>query len=774
MLNIISKNKNKDSDTISKSDDILDILLNKKWLIKPQVDHIRNESKATGKSVSKILEENNIISSDKLLEAYSQFFDLPIIKLKNLYIPRSVLDRIPEELSKKYFVVAFDQTGDHLKVAIASPEKLQTDKPGILSNIKKKQNVEVELFLTSRKDFQEAIKEYSRSDDINPDKKTEDSKNNPTILDILISQKLLLQSEAFEIKEKSKEENKTIEGIIRENGNVSPDDLAKAQAIQYHMPFVALNDLDIKVEDIKKFPQDIALEYKVVVFDTVSDKILKLATSWPENPRISDIIKFLKEKSNIEGKLFVTTPKDIEYALSFYHQLENTVDEKKWLKPDENKTEQKTGKEETEEESEDVGRLDLGALIKKDIENEADLVEITKSEDVPRIVAGIINYALVKNASDIHLEPWADAFHVRYRIDGVLKDIIQIDKRLHSAVIARIKISARLRLDEQRIPQDGRFDVNFKDRIVDIRVSTLPTSHGEKAVLRLLDKTQRIISLEELGLTGKGYDIISKDVKKPYGMVLATGPTGSGKTTTLYAILQSINSSQTNIVTLEDPIEYELDGVNHCQVRSDIGFSFAEGLRSILRQDPNIIMVGEIRDTETAGMAVQSSLTGHLVLSTLHTNDAAGAIPRLLDMKVEPFLIASSLSSIIAQRLVRKICKKCKEKITLPPEILEKVEKELNNISKSSGIEINEPYEFFRGKGCDECDDGYVGRLGIFEVMSVTQAIEDLTIKQVTSEDLKNKAIEEGMITMRQDGLVKALKGITTIDEVFRVTSISS
>ncbi len=761
----------------AKFKDILDVLLSKGWMIRPQVDHIRQESQATGKSIDQILEDSQLVNEDKLLGAYADFFDLPIIKLSGLYIPPQVISRIPERLSRKYYILAFDRKDGVIKVAVAKPGRLQAEKPGILTDIQKKQKVDVDLYLCSEKDFREALKYYQLKPKKEPQEKTKKKISKiekpekpkeppktpevpmPTILDILISQKQLDQREAFKVFEASKKSLKSIEQIIREKGLVPPDELAKAQAQQYRLPYISLREAKVKTEDVQRFPQNIAQEYKIVVFDVISDKVFKVATSAPENPIISEILDFLKEKHGIEAYLYVCTPQDIELVLEKYKEIETP---KKPLIPAKLK----------ELKPEEAGELDIGTLIKKDIESVEELQKIVKTENVPKIMAAIINFALVKKASDIHIEPWKDNLHIRYRVDGVLRDIVKLDQKLHPAIIARVKISARLRIDEQRIPQDGRFDVNFRKRTVDIRVSTLPTSHGEKVVMRLLDKTKGVISLEDLGLTGNGFKVVVNNIKRPYGMILASGPTGSGKTTTLYAILQSINTSQTNIVTLEDPIEYELEGVNHCQVRSDIGFSFAEGLRNILRQDPNVIMIGEIRDKDTASMAVHAALTGHLVLSSLHTNDAAGAIPRLIDMKIEPFLIASSISVVIAQRLVRKICEKCKEKVTLPAEVLEKVESELKEIPNSAAANIKKPLTFWRGKGCSECDDGYSDRIGIFEVLPNSTEMQQLTIQQSSSGKIREKAIQEGMITMKQDGILKALAGITTIDEVFRATLI--
>jgi len=353
---------------------------------------------------------------------------------------------------------------------------------------------------------------------------------------------------------------------------------------------------------------------------------------------------------------------------------------------------------------------------------------------------------------------------------------LEIPKSVHAAIISRIKILSKLRIDERRVPQDGRFEVAFEDREVDLRVSTLPTSFGEKIVMRLLDKSKQGFKLESLGLKGSGYQRLIKNIERPFGMVIATGPTGSGKSTTLYAALSRINRSEINIVTLEDPVEYDLAGVAQSQARPDIGFSFANGLRSVLRQDPDVIMVGEIRDKETAEMAIHAALTGHLLFSTLHTNDSAGAIPRLIDMGIEPFLISSAANAFMAQRLVRKICPKCKEKdANFTKKTKDRLKKILQNLppEEKKALPPEKDWQLYRGKGCSSCYQGYRGRIGIFEVMAVSEEIKHLISKDVSSSMIRKKAIEQGMITMQQDGVIKALRGLTTLDEVFRVTSES-
>jgi len=414
----------------------------------------------------------------------------------------------------------------------------------------------------------------------------------------------------------------------------------------------------------------------------------------------------------------------------------------------------------------------LDRLLKEAITSADALAKVFKEGRIPEIVAATLFLAIRMKASDVHVEAEQEMVRVRFRVDGILHDVIRAPHFLHAPLISRIKILSKMKIDEQRVPQDGRFDVVIDNRQVDLRVSTLPTVHGEKIVMRLLDKSEGVLTLEQLGVTGTNFDRLVENINKPYGIILSTGPTGSGKSTTLYAVLTRISKPGVNIITLEDPVEYELPGINQAQVKPGIGFTFAEGLRSVLRQDPNVIMVGEVRDLETAAMATHAALTGHLVLSTLHTNDAAGALPRLINMGVEPFLITSSVNAVVGQRLVRKICDNCKKKTEIPPAVLRHVKKDLEALPTGKLKNINlESLVFYKGDGCSQCTDGYRGRIGIYEVLTMSEKIEALAVSKAPASEIKKTAIEGGMITMSQDGLIKALKGITTIDEVLRVTT---
>lgn len=391
---------------------------------------------------------------------------------------------------------------------------------------------------------------------------------------------------------------------------------------------------------------------------------------------------------------------------------------------------------------------------------------------IAKIVNTILEFAIKSRASDVHIEPQESKTRIRYRIDGVLQEKLTLPRTIHESLISRLKILSDMKIDEHRIPQDGRFNYRGSDQEIDIRVSTLPLVHGEKVVMRLLRKSGGIPSLADLGLSPASLKIVEEAISRPNGIVLVTGPTGSGKTTTLYSVLNKLNSPTTNIVTLEDPVEYQIPGINQVQVNQQAGLTFSAGLRSFLRQDPNIILVGEIRDSETTSLAIQAALTGHLVFSTLHTNDAASTIPRLIDLGGEPFLIASVLDAIVAQRILRRVCSFCKEEYEPAAEVVTDIKTILGDFLPQA-YKDGGAMKLTRGKGCDECDgSGYLGRIGIYEVLKITPALNRLIFKSASAADIFNQAISEGLITMKQDGYIKSLEGKTTIEEVIRTAEL--
>lgn len=514
------------------------------------------------------------------------------------------------------------------------------------------------------------------------------------------------------------------------------------------IPYVDLSKSKVAKEVLALIPEHIARLYQAVPVEKKDENTLVVAMV---DPGDHQAIEFLKKRTGLSIETRLATQDDIATVLDQYTGIAGELQEI---------VETAAGEKKGQAEE------------KPALAGQAELEDLGASAPAAKIVSSLIRRAVRDRASDIHIEPSETDVIVRFRVDGILRKVVSLPKDVQAAVISRIKILTNMKIDETRLPQDGRFQVQVDRGEVDFRVSTFPTVNGEKVVMRILDKTRGILTLDQLGLRGRGFDVVSENIHKAHGMILVTGPTGSGKSTTLYAVLDQLKNVATNIITMEDPVEYRMQGVNQGQVNAEIGFTFASGLRSILRQDPNVVMIGEIRDGETATMAVQAALTGHIVLTTLHTNDASGAIPRLIDMGVEPFLITSSLNAVVAQRLCRKICDHCKETVELPASGLDDVKKEIAKLPKVEADKMRgKPLTFYKGKGCEQCGDtGYKGRIGIFEILPVTEKIKQLTLERTGSSVLQEAAVAEGMLTLKQDGIMKGLEGITTLEEVWRVT----
>lgn len=628
---------------------------------------------------------------------------------------------------------------------------------------------------------------------------------NKNVAEILLERKLIRPEDAKKAEEIATKEGAFLEDALFSLAVVKEEELTKVVGEVYSLPTIDLTNQKIPFVIISKFPENIARKYNIVVFEMVSDQMLKVALAKPWDPVTRKALDFIRTNNHINIDPYVVTPSGLLKALEQYKnpvmvekQTGEEVTEPEAVVPKESaqggpasggeekpiinkapeaKKDGSASSPHGEEKNIQVEIAEVSDLVKEDIETVDQLKELIKNSAVPRAVAAIIKYGVFSKSSDIHIEPMADAdTRVRYRIDGILHDLIELPKKDHAALVARVKILSKLKIDEQRVPQDGRIDIKFGDKEIDLRISTFPTITGEKVVMRILDKTGGVVSIKDIGLSGEPLDLFMKAIQIPHGILLVTGPTGSGKSTTLYSAISIINKESVNVVTLEDPVEYQMNGVNQSQVKPYIGYTFASGLRSILRQDPNVIMIGEIRDKETAEMAVQSALTGHLVLSTLHTNDAAGAIPRLIDMGVEPFLIGSSLHTVVAQRLVRKICPDCKKEIKMPEAVYEDIKQEFEKIPEKYKTDLTvdlKDKNMFSGAGCAKCNGtGYKGRFGIFELLPLSEPIQQLAIKRSSSADILNQAIKEGMITMKQDGVLKVLRGQTTMEEVYRVTSI--
>ncbi|KKP37471.1 MAG: Type IV pilus assembly protein PilB [Candidatus Roizmanbacteria bacterium GW2011_GWA2_32_13] len=549
---------------------------------------------------------------------------------------------------------------------------------------------------------------------------------------LVIKNNLINEKGIVQILEYLKNSDTTFYDALIEKNIISDENLGILISDYLKMPFVILSKLSIAEDVFRIIPEKIARKHKIIPF-LKDDKNLKVALA---NPNKKTLLEMVSRKSGLKIIPYLATERDISNTFFIY-------------------------------------RKDLQVIFDQILQQEvyADMQSIIK-EDAPiiKIVNLIIQYASQDKASDIHIEPQEKKCLIRFRIDGMLHDVVQLPINLHDRIVTRIKIVSNLRTDEHMSAQDGKMRFQDDEETMDIRVSILPIVDGEKAVLRLLSTHARQFSLIDLGMNEKDLAKLNESILKSYGMILSTGPTGSGKSTSIYAILKIINKREKNITTIEDPVEYRIKGVNQINVNVKTGLTFANGLRSILRQDPNIVFVGEIRDIETAGIAVNAALTGHLVLSTLHTNDAATALPRFIDMKVEPFLVASTVNVIIAQRLIRKICEMCKNSIIIPKEELIKnlpadiVVKNLGDIPE---------YTVFKGNGCKICHNtGYVGRIGIFEILEISKKIKALIVQKADSEMIAKQAIEEGMTTMLDDGLDKVKRGLTTLEEVLRVTKI--
>jgi len=509
--------------------------------------------------------------------------------------------------------------------------------------------------------------------------------------------------------------------------------------------YIDLSKTIVAKEILQKIPERIARKYKIVPINEENGEMV-VAMIDPEDIEAREIVKkYIQEKISIR----LTTEEDLNHVLDQYSGLESELESAiETADSDQSKT---AGTSET----------DKAALIE------------SASDNAPaaRIVTSLLKRAIREKASDIHVEPAENDVEIRYRLDGILKKTASLPKEIQSAVISRIKILSNLKIDEQRMPQDGRFSLTVDHRRVDFRISTMPVAYGEKVVMRVLDKVSGILTIEQLGIRGSGLEALKINIKKSHGMTLVTGPTGSGKTTTLYALIERIYNETINIITLEDPIEYRMPGINQSQVNAEIDYTFASGLRSIVRQDPDVIMIGEIRDPETAEMAVHAALTGHIVLSTLHTNDSAGAAPRMMDMGVEPFLLTSSINCVVGQRLARKLCEDCKEQVKPNEAELKEINDVLGTLPASEkNLLQNKEIKLWKGKGCKTCgDSGYKGRLGVYEVLNISEEIKEMILQKQSSYKIQEKAIEQGMVTMIQDGILKVIDGITSLEEVWRV-----
>ena len=585
-----------------------------------------------------------------------------------------------------------------------------------------------------------------------------------TIEKILVRTGSIDETKLNELKSDAEANSKSLQDTVLRSNIVDDEKLTEMIAEYIGVPFIRINPKDISEEVLRRIPEHIARQYNAVLFAAAEDGTLSLAMDDPDDVQA---LNFIQKEIGYNTRVFLATKNNILECLDIY-------------RGDVNK------------------EIDQVIATQQDAQAENQTVteeEFAENSPVAQTVNLLLEYAIKSSASDIHIEPREEFVQIRYRIDGVLREVNRLPRNVLGALVSRIKILSNLKIDERRVPQDGRFKITVSGRQYALRVSTLPIADGEKVVMRILDESNQSVTLEQLGYWGKSLVDIKEAMQQPNGMILVTGPTGSGKSTSLFSILSELNTPDVNISTIEDPVEYKIPGVNQTQTNVKAGMTFASGLRALLRQDPNIIMVGEIRDGETANLGVQAALTGHLVFSTLHTNNAATCLPRLLDMEIEPFLIASTVKAVIGQRLVRRLCTFCRQHYTPTSDEIKNIES-LFGLSNSRDIgyinrlesqaasekiggdaEQNTNSTTITGlwkesaEGCDECNhQGFKGRLGIYEVLDVSQTIQRSITTNATSNEIQDEGINDGMVTMQIDGLIKALRGVTTISEVLRVT----
>ncbi|MEK7665007.1 MAG: GspE/PulE family protein [Patescibacteria group bacterium] len=564
----------------------------------------------------------------------------------------------------------------------------------------------------------------------------------------LFAKGILSEARKNDLQEELKKTGKTEEQIILEKKIISEDSLFQLKSEIFKIPLKKIRPEEIHLDVLKLIPEDVAINYKMVSLEKRGD-IIEIGMVYPEDISAKNALRFLANQEKFNYEVFLIKFSDLESFLKQHRTLN--------LETDKALEELKKEKEE----------------ISKTFEEKLSLRIMAEDAPIIKMVLVILRHAIENNASDIHIEPSKDKLNIRFRLDGILHRNLFLPKSVHLSIVARIKILSGLKIDENRVPQDGRFSTNVNNKELDFRVATFPTLYGEKVEIRVLGSEEETTSFDKLGLAGKSLELINEAIKRPFGLILFAGPTGSGKTTTQYAILRTLNKESVNIVTVEDPIEYSIAGINQSQVKPEIGYTFASGLRQILRQDPNIIMVGEIRDEETANLVINAALTGHVVLSTLHANSSIGVIPRLIDMGIRPFLIPSTLRIIISQRLIRTLCPHCKTKIRPSEKTKDYILERIKNMPSPAGknLKLEDTFFIYKAKGCDKCkSSGYMGRIGLFEVLYMTDELAKLISENPSESSIFKIAQKQGMLTMEQEGVIKVIKGETSVEEIVRVT----
>ncbi len=574
------------------------------------------------------------------------------------------------------------------------------------------------------------------------------------LLKVLIDKNTISQEDAKSVRTEADKKGISFEEVLIKRGIIDSSDIAKIKSEYLDIPLKNVYK-NIPKEILRYVPEESAKYYKVVPLG-INEGILEIGAVNPDSVDIREALNFVSNKSGLPYKIHVISTEDFEKILAMYRGLKGEVKEALSELEDELQMEKK-------EESNLEDKVASGAAKEKSKDKDK---EVSVIEDAPitKIVATILRYAVDGDASDVHVEPGESKVQVRFRVDGILNTSLILPIKVHPAVTARIKILSSMKLDEKRKPQDGNFAAKIEDRRIDFRVSTFPTNYGEKVVMRILDQAKGVKGLDDIGLNEFNLKTLKEGLKKPYGLILISGPTGSGKSTTLYSMLKEVDRNRSNVLSLEDPVEYNIEGVSQSQVRSDIGYTFATGLRTILRQDPDIIMVGEIRDKETAQLAIQAALTGHLVFSTIHTNNAIGVIPRLIDMGVDPYLIAPTLVMAISQRLVRILC--AKKDVPVEGSIQAIIEREINNLPEEYKNNIKMPEKVYEAGSSPSCPSGVKGRMAVMEILNMNKKLEEVILKNPGEHDIEKVARENGMLSIRQDALLKAIDGLIPFSEV--------
>lgn len=567
-----------------------------------------------------------------------------------------------------------------------------------------------------------------------------------SIIDILVAKNLLPLEEGTRARKEARDKNVPLDEMLYARG-ITEIDVAEAKSELTGIPVKQLGGVQVPFDALRDMPEDSARHYSMIPLGK-NDGYMDIGMLFPDDIAAQEAIKFIASRVNLPARIFIITPTDFQGVMQEYRSLSGEVTKAMG-----------EFKKEYDALAEDV-------KIRRD-----EPTKIVEDAPVTKMMGVILRHAVEGNASDIHIEPLRDKLRVRFRVDGVLYTTLVLPSDIHSAMVTRIKVMTNLKIDETRVPQDGRFHASVSGREIDFRVATLPTAFGEKIAIRILDPDAGVKTFSDLGLEGRNLTVVQENIQRPFGMILVTGPTGSGKSTTLYAILQILNQENVNVISLEDPIEYHIAGVNQSQMRPEISYDFATGLRNVVRQDPDIIMVGEIRDKETAAMAIHASLTGHLVLSTLHTNNAIGVIPRLIDMGIDPFLIPPTLILAIGQRLTRKLCPDSRKKVKITGKIREMIMREMEGASLAVQEEFKNAMneDIYQAESSPICPKGTRGRTGIFEVLVMTPELEKLILTRPGESQVAEEARRQGMVTMRQDGLLKVLKGVIGLEELLEV-----